>query len=84
MPAPTGSNASASSLKAVTPHASNDLPDGVCRALWVGGAGNVQLIAEDDTVAQVLAGVPAGTLIPVRTKAVRAASTTATSIIALY
>jgi hypothetical protein len=84
MPAPTSSNASAGSLKAVTPHASNNLPDGVARSLWVGGAGNVEVIAEDDSAAVVIAGVAAGTLLPIRAKAVRAASTTATSIVALY
>lgn len=76
--------APASSLKAVTPHASSNLPDGRCRALWVGGAGDVAIIAENDTVAVTITAVPAGTLLPVRAKAVRVSGTTATNIVALY
>ncbi len=77
-------SAPASSLKVVTPHASNTLPDGVCRALWVGTAGDVAVIAEDDTVAITLTAVPAGSVLPVRAKAVRVAGTTAGNIVALY
>lgn len=54
----------------------------VCRGLWVGGAGDLALTFEDGTQATLVA-VPAGTLMPVRVSAVRAA-TTATSIVALY
>jgi hypothetical protein len=74
----------AASLRSVTPHASNSLPDGVCRALWVGGAGDVSVIAENDTTAVLIAGLVAGSLLPVRVKAVRAVGTTAANIVALY
>lgn len=52
------------------------------RALWVGGAGNVSVIACNDTAAVTLT-VPAGTLLPIFAKKVMAA-TTATNIVAMY
>lgn len=73
----------ARSLKAVTPSDSADLPNGVCRALWIGAAGDVAIIAENDTSAVTLADVPAG-LLPVRAKRVMSTNTAATDIVALY
>lgn len=81
---PRSPSTPAVSLKAVTPHASNDLPDGISKALFVGTSGNVEVLAEGDTVAVVLKNVPSGTTLPIRVKAVRVASTTATDIVALY
>jgi hypothetical protein len=73
----------ATSLVAITP-ADTDLAKGPCRAIWVGGAGNLSLIAADDGSTTVaILGVPAGTLLPIRAKQIKAA-TTATSIVALY
>jgi hypothetical protein len=69
---------------AITPHNDNDLAF-VTRAIWVGGAGAVEVITSGgDTV--VLAGITAGTLLPVRAKRVRAAGTTVTNglLIGLY
>nr|DAK00521.1 MAG TPA: hypothetical protein [Caudoviricetes sp.] len=77
-------SAPASSLKAVVPHPTDNLPNGVCRALWVGGTGDVAVVAEDDVGAVTLAAVPAGSVLPVRAKAVRTAGTTAANIVALY
>ncbi len=74
----------ATSLKVVAPHATNNLPDGVARALWIGGAGDVAIIAQNDTAAVTISGVAAGTVVPVRAKAVRVTGTTATLIVALY
>lgn len=74
----------AGSLKAVTP-ANSDLPNGVTRALWVGGAGDVAIVAENDaTTAVTIAGVPAGTLLPIRARRVNSTNTTATAIVAMY
>lgn len=74
----------AGSLKAVTP-ANSDLPSGVTRALWIGGTGDVAIVAENDgTTAVTIVGVPAGTLLPVRAKRVNSTNTTATAIVALY
>lgn len=67
-------------LTSVTPSDSTDLSG--CRALWVGGAGNLVVMAANDTVAVTLV-VPAGVLIPVFARRVMAA-TTATLIVALY
>jgi hypothetical protein len=67
-------------LTAVTPSNTTVLT-GV-RALWVGGAGSVSVIACNDTSAVSLT-VPAGTLLPIFAKQVMAA-TTATNIVAFY
>lgn len=72
------------SLAAVTPSDTVDLPGGIAKALWIGAAGAVAIIAENDTVAVTLAGAAAGQLIPIRTKRVKATGTTATSIVALF
>lgn len=56
------------------------------RALWVGGAGDVAVVFAEprgNSTAVTLAGVPAGTLLPVQVVKVMAA-TTATAIVALY
>lgn len=71
------------SLKAVTPHSSSDLPDGVCKALYVGTGGDLDVVAENDASAVTLENVPSGTWIPVRARAVRSTST-ADDIVALY
>lgn len=84
MAEPSSPSTPARSLAAVSPHATDDLPGGVCKALWVGGEGNVAIVAENDTGAVTIVGVPAGTALPIRAKAVRASGTTATDIVALY
>lgn len=53
------------------------------RALWIGGAGNLELTGVDDVDA-TFEGVPVGTLLPARPKKVKATGTTATLILALY
>ena len=53
------------------------------RAIWVGAGGDLAVeLAEGALV--VLAGVPGGTLVPVRARAVRAAGTTAGALVALW
>ena len=71
---------SARRLAVVTPSDTTDLT--YCRALWVGGAGNLVVRCVDDTSSITLV-VPAGTLLPLFVQRVMAA-TTATSIVALY
>lgn len=73
---------SAVKFPAVTPNDSTDLPGGCTRALWVGGAGNVVVLDEDGTESTIT-GVPAGTLLPIRVKRVKATST-ATNMTAFY
>ena len=70
-------------LVAVTPHDSTNLAD-VAKALYVGGAGNVAILAAGDSAAVTLVGVPAGTVLPIQTTRVNSTNTTATNIVALY
>lgn len=72
---------SANKLTSVTPSDSTDLV-GV-RALYVGGAGNINVLAYGDTSPVVLT-VSAGTILPIFAKRVYATSTTATLIVAMY
>lgn len=66
---------------AVTPHDANPLPEKASQ-LYVGGAGNVVAVINDEDV--TFAGVPAGTFLPVRVSQVKATGTTATNIVALW
>lgn len=73
------------SLVAVTKSDTDDvekLGNAYPRALWVGGAGNVVMVAPDGRSA-TLSGVAAGTLLPLRFKRI-GASTTATLMVAIY
>lgn len=78
----------ASQGRAVVPADNTAIPE--CRAIWVGGAGNIAVKfadVADPTVsggAVTIVGVPAGTLLPFRVKCVMSTNTTATSIVALY
>ena len=56
---------------------------GTARALYIGGAGNVNVIMPDGTTV-LFSGLSAGTILPVRVRRVMATSTTATMIVALY
>ena len=68
---------------AVTPNDSTDLDPGPCRALYIGGSGDVSIdIAENTAV--VFVGLSAGQILPVQAVRVRSTSTTATNIVALY
>lgn len=53
------------------------------RAIWVGGAGAVAVLMNDDTVAVTLAAVPVGTLLNVSVIKVMATNTTATLMVGL-
>ena len=67
---------------AVTPNDSVDLPRFPARSLYIGGTGNLVVdTAEGQTV--TFTAVPAG-VFPVSVRRVRATSTTATNIVALY
>ena len=74
----------ATRVRLLTPSDTAELPLGVCRALWVGGAGNVAVKAIDDTAAVTISGVAAGTVLPVACRYVMSTNTTATLIVALY
>lgn len=69
-------------LSAVTPSDSTDLTG--ARGVYVGGAGDVALMALDDSTAVTFSGVLAGSILPVRVKRVMSTNTTATNIVAIY
>lgn len=71
------------SARVVTPNNGADL-DRITKGLYVGGAGDVEVILVEDAAQLVFTGVPAGTILPLQVRRVRAANTTATNIIALY
>lgn len=53
------------------------------RALYVGGGGNVAILAPDDEAAVTLTDVPAGTILPISCAKVMSANTTATLLVGL-
>jgi len=77
---------------AVTPADGTDLPNGTTTALFVTGTGNINCDIETTslttgaltTITVLISGVPANTRIGLRCSRVRATSTTATGIFALY
>jgi hypothetical protein len=74
--------APARSWKAVTPSDTVNLAPG-CRGLFVGTAGNLSLVGDDDH-AETFATTNANSFIQLGPKRVNATGTTATDIIALY
>ena len=70
-------------VRAITPNNSADFDAlGVCRAIYVGGAGDISII-DDGGVTTVFVGVVGGSILPVQTARVNTA-TTATNLVALY
>lgn len=81
----TGDYTPINGMVAVTPSDAADLPNGTSRAIWVNGAGNINMDdAMGNTVLLTISATQAGTLIWIRAKRIRAASTTATGIFAAY
>ena len=76
-----GLDSPANHAETVTPSDSVDLTT-VARALYVGAAGDVAVLMNDDSTATFV-GVAAGSILPIRVKRVNSTSTTATSIVAL-
>ncbi|MGE3278029.1 MAG: hypothetical protein AB7O67_23200 [Vicinamibacterales bacterium] len=67
---------------AVTPHDSNALAPGLTtKAIYVGGAGDLNVVINGATV--LFKAVPVGTVLPIRPEIVKSSSTTATYILAL-
>lgn len=74
--------APASDAAAITPHEVNEL-EAVTRGIYVGGAGNIVLItATGRTV--TFTNVPAGSILPIAVRQVKAIGTTATALVALW
>ena len=68
--------------RAVTPSDTVDLPQPT-DALWVGGAGNVAAVLQNNQPV-VFTAVPAGAWLPIAVRRVNATGTTATGLVALY
>jgi hypothetical protein len=68
--------------RVVSPSNTDNLPDGRCRALYVGVGGNVSVILNGVTC--VYQGVPSGSVLPINADRVTIANTSASAIIALY
>jgi hypothetical protein len=69
---------------AVTPSDEADISLAPCRALYVGGAGDVAVVMAGGEAAVTFAGVTAGAILPIRVDRVNSTNTTATAIVALY
>ena len=74
--------APAQSCAAITPSDLGPLPQ-VTKAIYVGTGGDIVLRAASDDADILFANVPAGTVLPVRVRAVRMAGTTAGQLVAL-
>lgn len=73
---------SAHGAVAVTPSDATMTVGGVCRALYVGGTGNITaLMADGQTV--LFTAVPVG-IFPIQVQRVNSTGTTATTIVALF
>jgi len=78
----TGTTVPAEAMRSVTPDDGADLPDGPCRALFVGGTGTV--VVHDLTGTEVTLVCGAGQFIPGWVTRVKATGTDATDIVAMY
>lgn len=74
--------ASAEQGAAITPADGADLPAGKCRAIYVGGAGDITVTLGGASV--VFKAVPVGTFLWIAPTRVFATGTTATLMLALY
>jgi hypothetical protein len=69
---------------AVNAHATDPLTKGTCKAIYVGGAGNITCRLRGDSADVVFTAVPVGATIYAEVSHVRATGTTATNMLALY
>lgn len=69
---------------ACTPADATQLPNGITRALFITGTGNVAGTMADGTTTFLLTGVPANTIVPISASIIASTSTTATGISCLY
>lgn len=67
----------------ITPDDSADLSI-TCRALFIGGGGDISAILAGDSTTILLKGVPTGTVLPIAVRRIEATLTTATDIVGLY
>lgn len=76
-------NFSYASVVPVTPNDAQNLPRGLCRAIYTGSGGAIALQAEEG-VTVTLANLPAGQSLDLKVQRVLATGTTATGIHAFY
>lgn len=74
----------AASFKSITPNDTTNLPDGICRAIHIGVAGNIAVIGAHDDASVVIKGLTAGSTKVGFFKRVLATGTTATDLVAEY
>lgn len=74
--------ASATKAVAISKSDTVNFVGGTCRAIYVGGTGDIVAVMADDTVA-TFSAVPVG-ILPIQAKRVNSTSTTATNMVALY
>ena len=67
----------------LTPSDTVDFANGICRAIYVGGGGDVAAVREDGTVV-VFSNVQSGAMLPIMARRVNATATTATLMDVLY
>ena len=67
---------------AITKSDTVNFPGGICDAIYVGGAGIVVAIGQDDRAVNFTA--VAGEILPIAAKRVNSGTTTATLMVALY
>ena len=72
-----------SSAATITPNNTTTFTT-ICRAVYVGGAGNLTIDVADGGTNIAFNGLTAGTIFPVRTKRVYSTGTTATGLVCLY
>jgi hypothetical protein len=83
MPFHSGAEAApAFSWRSITPSDTVNLPAG-CRGIYVGGAGNVVAVG-DDNASVTFTAIPVGTFMPIAARRINATNTTATLLIALF
>ena len=83
-PLPEIPPAPATHLFAITPSDTTIFPTAT-RAIWIGGAGNVAVVALSDAGSPVtLTAVAAGTLLQIAAQRVMATGTTATDIVGMW
>lgn len=78
----SGLSSPATTATELTPSDGADLPT-AARAIYVGVGGDLRIIPVGQIGAVTFAGVPGGSILPVRTKRVLATGTTAGSMLAL-
>jgi hypothetical protein len=67
---------------AITPADDADLPRST-RSIYVGGAGDVNVVLANDDTNVIFVNVAAGSVLPIRVKKVLSTDTTATDLVAL-